>query len=104
MEVVGFPRVVSIRKLSIIQVKKCVRKWCTLYVVHVLDSIEYNKLELESIDILREFNDVFPNEVPVFPPKREIDFSIDLTPGAVPISKAPYRMIKSELMELKVQI
>ena len=38
------------------------------------------------------------------PPKRDIDFSIDLTPGAEPISKAPYHMTTQELSELRLQL
>ena len=39
-----------------------------------------------------------------FPPKRDIDFTIDLVPGAVPVSKDPYRMSTPELVELKMQL
>ena len=51
-----------------------------------------------------EFPDVFPEEIPGFPPAREIDFTIELLPGTAPISKAPYRMAPAELKELKTQI
>lgn len=76
----GIARVVLVRQISAMQVKKCVRKGCTLYVSRVLDSIEENKLELENFVVLREYKDVFHDEVPRLPPKREIDFIIDLTP------------------------
>ena len=42
--------------------------------------------------IFQEYADVFPSEIPGMPPKRDIDFSIDLIPRSEPISKAPYRM------------
>ena len=48
--------------------------------------------------------DVFPDELPGLPPLREVEFSIDLVPGASPISKAPYRMAPVELEELKKQL
>ncbi|XP_074299612.1 uncharacterized protein LOC141630751 [Silene latifolia] len=48
--------------------------------------------------------DVFPDEIPGLPPQRDIDFGIDLKPGAGPISKAPYRMGPKELEELKKQL
>jgi len=47
--------------------------------------------------VVREFFDVFPDEVPDLPPSREIEFSIDLVPGAGPLSIAPYRMAPAEL-------
>ena len=48
--------------------------------------------------------DVFPQELPRLPPSREVDFTIELTPGAAPISLSPYRMAPAELSELKVQL
>ena len=54
--------------------------------------------------MVREFPDVFPDEVPGLPPSREIEFSIDLVPGVGPVSIAPYRMAPAELTELKKQI
>ncbi|GJV57292.1 putative reverse transcriptase domain-containing protein [Tanacetum coccineum] len=46
----------------------------------------------------------FPDELPGLPPAREIEFGIELIPGAEPISKAPYRMAPVELKELKEQL
>ena len=59
---------------------------------------------LEDIPVVREFSDVFPEDLPGIPPDREIDFKIELAPGIEPISKAPYRMAPLELKELKVQM
>ena len=50
------------------------------------------KLKLQDIPVLKEFEDIFPEEVPRLPPKRDIDFTIDLIPRSVPASKSPYRM------------
>jgi hypothetical protein len=47
---------------------------------------------------------MFVDEIPELPPRREIDFSIDLLPGPLPISKAPYRMSLPKLTELKIQL
>ena len=47
---------------------------------------------LEDISVVREFLDVFPEDLPGIPPDREIDFQIELAPETEPISKAPYRM------------
>ena len=59
---------------------------------------------LEDISVVREFSDVFPEDLPGIPPDREIDFQIELALGIEPISKAPYRMAPLELKELKVQM
>ena len=63
-----------------------------------------DKLKLEYIPILREYVDVFLEEISRLPPKRELDFTIELVPGAIPSSKAPYRMNILELNELKSQL
>ena len=47
---------------------------------------------------------VFPDEIPGLPPKRDIDFTIELVPGAAPMSKTPYRMSTPEMLELKMQL
>ena len=51
-----------------------------------------------------EFSDVFSEELPGLPPNREIEFCIDLVPGAQPISIPPYRMAPTELTELRKQL
>jgi len=59
----------------------------------VFARIEVEKEErITAIPVVREFEDVFPEEVPGLPPRREVEFSIDLVPGAGPVSIAPYCM------------
>eukprot|EP00253_Pinus_taeda_P026946 PITA_26946 len=59
---------------------------------------------LNNIPVIQEFTDVFPEEIPGLPPKRNIDFTIELVPGAARVSRAPYRMSVPELTELKMQL
>ncbi|XP_015943839.1 uncharacterized protein LOC107468976 [Arachis duranensis] len=59
---------------------------------------------LNSISVVRDFPEVFPEDIPEFPPQREIEFSIELVPRAGPVSIAPYRMAMIELAELKTQL
>jgi hypothetical protein len=61
-------------------------------------------LATESISVVEEFMDVFPEELPGMSPEREVEFYIDLIPGTAPIAKRPYRMAPTELAELKLQI
>jgi hypothetical protein len=56
-----------------------------------------------NIRVVRDFPDIFPEELPGMPPDREVEFIIDLLPGTAPISKSPYRMSMEELKELKKQ-
>ena len=84
-----------------------VRKGCKAYAVTIIDEegkTKTDKLKIENIPVLKEFTDVFLEEIPRLPPKRELDFTIDLVPGVVPSSKAPYRMNILELNELKSQL
>jgi hypothetical protein len=57
-----------------------------------------------NIRVVRDFPDVFLEELPGMPPEREVEFVIDLLPGTAPISKRPYRMSVEELQELKKQL
>ncbi|XP_057972798.1 uncharacterized protein LOC131160945 [Malania oleifera] len=60
--------------------------------------------ELDMIIVVREFPDVFPEDLPSLPPDSEVEFSIELVIGTTPISKALYRMTPVELRELKEQL
>jgi predicted aspartyl protease len=82
----GIPRPISIREISALQLKRCFRKGCQLYATHVEEPEKTKGPSLEYFSVLQEFEDVF-QEIPGFPPKREIYFSIDLVPGASPVSK-----------------
>ena len=54
--------------------------------------------------MLQEFKDVFPDEILGLPPKRDIDFTIELVPRAALVSKTPYKMSTPEMLELKMQL
>ena len=59
---------------------------------------------MEDIPVIKEFLDMFLEELPGLPPEREVDMAIEVLPGATPISKAPYRMAPTKLKELKTQL
>ena len=95
------------RKTSVRQMKRAARKGCKVFTVYVMNDenlSKEHKLKFDDIPVLRKFSDVFPEEIPGLPPKQELDFTIELVPGAVPISKSPYRMNILELNELKSQL
>jgi len=62
------------------------------------------KVSMCDLPVVKEFPEVFPEDIIGLPPEREIEFSIDLVPGAGPISIAPYWMSPIELAELKKQL
>ncbi|GJY67098.1 hypothetical protein Tco_0469336, partial [Tanacetum coccineum] len=59
---------------------------------------------LEDILVVREFLEVFPEDLPGLPPVYEVEFQIDLMPGAAPVARAPYRLAPSEIQELSDQL
>jgi hypothetical protein len=60
--------------------------------------------QLEDIQVVCEYMDVFPDELSGLPPDRDIEFVIELQPGTAPISKQSYRIPPKELVELKKQL
>ena len=83
--------------------QELLRKGCTRYLRSVKSkpAVEPN---IQNIHVVYKFPDVFPEDLLGFPPKRKIDFEIQLIPEATSISEAPYRMTLVELIELKVQL
>ncbi|GJR36382.1 hypothetical protein Tco_1212066 [Tanacetum coccineum] len=59
---------------------------------------------LEDIPVVREFPKVFPKNLPGLPLVRQVEFQIDLIPGAAPVARAPYRLAHSEMQELSNQL
>ena len=95
---------IYVRKISSMQLKSFCRKGCQLYVAHILEPTGDETPRLEDYHVLQEFKDVFPNEIPGLPPNRDIDFTIEHMLGAAPVSKTPYKMSTSEILELKMQL
>src|SRR4051812_27884267 len=63
-----------------------------------------NQVRIDELQVVREFAEVFQDEIPDVPPEREVEFTIDLVLGTRLVSMAPYRMSASELTELKKQL
>jgi hypothetical protein len=84
--------------------RKYCRKGCPLYAIHVLKTIEGDKPSPDDHPILREYKDVFSEEVSGLPLRRDIDFSIELAPGVVLVSRTPYQMSTPKLVEFKFQL
>jgi hypothetical protein len=61
-------------------------------------------VSLDKVAVVREYPDVFPEELPGMPPDRDIEFLIELLPGTGPIAKRPYPLSTDELKELKKQL
>ncbi|GJS38544.1 putative reverse transcriptase domain-containing protein [Tanacetum coccineum] len=65
---------------------------------------ESNEKRLEDVPTVRDFLEVFPKELPGLPPVRQVEFLIDLVPGAAPVARALYRLLRSKMEELSTQL
>ncbi|GKB25963.1 putative reverse transcriptase domain-containing protein [Tanacetum coccineum] len=97
-------------KLSIIsctKTQKYVEKGCPIFLAQVTKKeIEDKSKEkrLEDVPTVQDFSEVFPKGFPGLPPTRQVEFQIDLVPGAAPVARAPYRLAPLELQELSTQL
>jgi hypothetical protein len=85
------------------QLKNCYRKGCQIFATHMEEEPKDKVQNLEDHVVLKYFEDVF-KEIPRLPPKRDVDFSINLMLRAAPVSKTPYQMSTLELKELQMQL
>src|SRR4051795_13046264 len=73
--------------------------------IFMMNALNVSPLKgIENVPVVRDFPDVFPEELPGIPPIREVEFVIDLKPVTVPIANRPYKMPPHELLELKEEI
>ncbi|KAA3469627.1 DNA/RNA polymerases superfamily protein [Gossypium australe] len=89
--------------ISSMLAQRFVRKGYEAYLAYVLDT-KVIEIKIESVPVVCEYPDVFPEELPGLPPIREVEFGIELVLGTTLISIAPYRMALTEPKELKVQL
>ncbi|XP_035547382.1 uncharacterized protein LOC118348916 [Juglans regia] len=89
--------------ISAIQVGKLLRDGCQGFLACVVEALK-GEVKLEQTPVVRDYPEVFPEDLSGLPPEWEVEFAIELVPGTTPLSKAPYRMAPSELAELKEQL
>ena len=69
-----------------------------------MDTREAGKATVGDVPVVREFADVFPEELAGIPSERQVELRIDLVPSAAPIAKAPYRLAPPEMQELSTHL
>ena len=99
----GIRREIAPSLINTMTASKMLRKGCQGYLAFVVDRRQEGT-RLEDIPIVKEFPDVFTDDISGLPPDREVEFTIDLIPGTELISIPPYRMSPAELRELKAQL
>nr|GFC36302.1 putative reverse transcriptase domain-containing protein [Tanacetum cinerariifolium] len=75
-----------------------------LSIISCTKTEKYKEKRLEDVPIVRDFPEVFHEDLPGLPPIRSVEFQIDLIPGAAPVARAPYRLAPSEMKELAEQL
>ncbi|GKC25090.1 putative reverse transcriptase domain-containing protein [Tanacetum coccineum] len=93
--------------ISSTKTQKYLMKGCQVFLAHVTTKKAEDKSEekrLEDVPIVRDFPEVFPEDLSGIPPARQVEFQIDLIPGVAPIAREPYRLAPSEMKELSDQL
>nr|GFC56976.1 putative reverse transcriptase domain-containing protein [Tanacetum cinerariifolium] len=93
--------------LTPVELEKYVKKEFPIFLAHITTKEVEDKSEkkrLEDVPIVRNFPEVFPEELLSLPPNRPVEFQIDLVPGAAPVARAPYRLAPSKMKELAKQL
>ncbi|GKB84076.1 putative reverse transcriptase domain-containing protein [Tanacetum coccineum] len=75
---------------------------CILFEKKTEENLEEKRLE--DVPVVRDFSEVFPEDLPGLPPATQVEFQIDLVPGATPVARAPYRLAHSKIKELSSQV
>nr|GFB47053.1 putative reverse transcriptase domain-containing protein [Tanacetum cinerariifolium] len=89
--------------ISCINAHKYVERGCHLFLAHVTESKSKEK-RMDDVPVIHDFPEVFPEEFPGLPPPKQVDFRIDLVAGDALVTRAPYRLAPSEMIELSVQL
>ena len=70
---------------------------------YILDTRIETPRDLESVQVVQEFQDLFPEELPRVPPERQVQLRIDLLSGAALLAKTPSWLAPDEMQELSTQ-
>nr|GEZ46509.1 putative reverse transcriptase domain-containing protein [Tanacetum cinerariifolium] len=89
--------------ISCIKARKYIENGCELFLAQVTGTM-FKEKRVEDVPVIRDFLEVFPEDLPGLLLPRQVEFRIDLIPGATPVARAPYRLAPSELKELSEQL
>ncbi|KAI3683118.1 hypothetical protein L1987_83618 [Smallanthus sonchifolius] len=89
--------------MSCTTAQKYLRKKYVAFLAHIVRK-DVKEKNIQDIPIIRDFPEVFPEDLSGLPPVRQVEFRIDLVPGANPVARAPYRLAPSEIQELASQL
>ncbi|GJZ33708.1 putative reverse transcriptase domain-containing protein [Tanacetum coccineum] len=93
--------------ISCTKTQKYLLKGCHVFLAHITAKKAEDKStekRLEDVPIVRDFPEVFPEDLSGIPPTRQVQFQIDLVPCAAPVARTPYWLAPSEMKELSDQL
>ncbi|GJW25577.1 putative reverse transcriptase domain-containing protein [Tanacetum coccineum] len=103
LEIVGDRGTSRLKIISCIKASKYIERGHQLFVAHVTEK-EPKEKRLEDVPVIRDFPEVFPDDLPGLPPPRQVEFKINCTGACNLLARAPYRLAPSELKELADQL
>nr|GEW91436.1 putative reverse transcriptase domain-containing protein [Tanacetum cinerariifolium] len=92
-----------LKVISCIKARKYIERGSQLFIAQVTEK-EPVKKQLQDLPVIYNFPQVFLDDLPGLPPPRQVEFKIELIPGAAPVARAPYRLTPSEPKELSDQL
>ncbi|GKC43175.1 putative reverse transcriptase domain-containing protein [Tanacetum coccineum] len=92
--------------ISSIRTQRYFDKGCQVFLIQMMkkEETEAPERRTEDVPVVRDFMEVFPEDLPGLPPTRQVEFHIELIPRAVPVARAPYRLAPAEMKELAEQL
>ncbi|GJT37638.1 putative reverse transcriptase domain-containing protein [Tanacetum coccineum] len=92
--------------ISSIRTQKYIDQGCQVFLIQMMkeEKTEISERRIEDVPVVRDFPKVFPEDLPGLPPTRQVEFHIELTPGATPVARAPYHLAPAEMKELAEQL
>ncbi|GJX50805.1 putative reverse transcriptase domain-containing protein [Tanacetum coccineum] len=93
--------------ISCTKAQEYLTKGCHVFLANITATKDKDKSKgkrLKDVPVVQEFHEVFSEDLSGIPPTRQVEFRIDLVPGATPVARAPYRLAPSEMKELAEQL
>ncbi|GJS50412.1 putative reverse transcriptase domain-containing protein [Tanacetum coccineum] len=92
--------------ISSIRTQKYIDQGCQVFLIQMMkeEKTKISERRIEDVPVVRDFPEVFPEDLPGLPPTRQVEFHIELIPGVSPVARAPYRLAPAEMKELPEQL
>ncbi|GJW76808.1 hypothetical protein Tco_0138490 [Tanacetum coccineum] len=92
--------------ISSIRTQKYIDQGCQVFLTQMIkeEKTKIPERRIKDVPVVRYFLEVFPEDLLGLPPTRQVEFHIELIPGAAPVTRAPYRLVPAEMKELAEQL